>query len=558
MKAVFAFPPIWTKKSPSTGISSISGYLKTFGYDTKIFDLNIDYYNTILNDLNYNKAIEYAAYLSAKPDISEKERKQLEFFRKNQKIYSRIVNKVDESTAVVKSYDFYNDSKYKIAAFVIAKALELLSLRSYPFIIFDEKIENIDREMSYEDYKKEALNLDNIFYKFLKMKAEEIAKEKPSYAGVSVNFEGQMLAGLTLAHILKNDFGIKTALGGTHITRSMENIKRDTGLFLDFADFIMIGEGEIPSLRLLQMLEGKCSLEDVPSLIYMEGDGIKSTPLLTEQITTDFVQDFDYTTDKEYFLPEKVYPINISKGCYWGKCKFCDFSFQYTHKPLTRVINEIKTFKQKYNAKYFYLTDSALSPKTANEFADLLIKEELDIRYTTFLRFENAYDMKFLKKLYKSGLRCASWGLESGSQKVLDLMNKGTKLDVIDRILKDSAKLKIANRITIIYLFPGETFADFCETIDFLKKHQENIFFAVFHRYMLKRYSYIFKNMTEFGINLTTDEIKSEYHAFELGLPYNQADYNRKLEELAVFEGEIYKNPDETLLYFSNKEKSKK
>ena len=56
MNAIFVFPPIWTKKSPSTGITSISGYLKNFDYNTKIFDLNIDFYNEFLTDNNFNES----------------------------------------------------------------------------------------------------------------------------------------------------------------------------------------------------------------------------------------------------------------------------------------------------------------------------------------------------------------------------------------------------------------------------------------------------------------------------------------------------------------------
>lgn len=555
MKAVFVFPPIWTKKSPSTGITSISGYLKSFGYETKIFDLNIDYYSELLTDEQYNLVFDLIQNLLSKQNPNQKELEIIKIYKENEKIYNLIKNKIDESVRQVKSKEYYNSDKYKIASFVIAKAIEFISLPYFPFLIFDEKIENIKEELKYEDYKNEAIKKDNIFYSFMQKKAFEIIKEKPDYVGISINFEGQMLAGLTLSHILKKEYNIKIILGGTNITRSMENIRTDDSFFEDFSDYVMIGDGEIPTLKLLQYSEGACSVEDVPSIIYKKDGIIKFNELTREQISIDFAQDFDYTNEKEYFLPEKVFPINISKGCYWGKCKFCDFGLQYTHKSLEKVIKEIKTLKEKHNAKYFYLTDSALAPKTAKAFADLLIKEKLDIRWTTFLRFEDVYDKKLLSYLYKAGLRCVSWGLESASQKVLDLMNKGTKVSVIKRILKDSADLGIANRLTVIYLFPGETYADFCETIDFLKQNKKNIFFITFHRYVLKRYSYVFEHMDEFGINLTTQDVKSEYHANELGIPYKQEDYDQKLNELASIPGGIYKNPDETLLYYSYKEK---
>ena len=555
MKAVFVFPPIWTKKSPSTGITSISGYLKTFGIETKIFDFNIDYYSEKLTDENYNLVFDFVQELLLKQNPNENESDIIRIYKENEEIYNSLKGQINKSVELVRSTEYYNSDKYKMASLIIAKAIEFISLPYFPFIIFDEKIENLKNEFKYEDYKSEALNINNIFYSYMSKRALEIIDEKPDCVGISINFEGQMLAGLTLAHILKKKHNIKVMLGGTNITRSIENIRIDNSFFEKFADYVMIGDGEIPTLKLLRYFQGICSIEEVPSIIYKENGIIKFNELLKEKISIDFSQDFDYTTEKQYFLPEKVFPINISKGCYWGKCKFCDFGLQYSHKNLEKVIQEIKTLKEKYNAKYFYLTDSALSPKTAKAFADLLIDEKLDIRWTTFLRFEEVYDKKFLLHLYKSGLRCVSWGLESASQKVLDLMNKGTKVSVIQRILKDSADLGIANRLTVIYLFPGETYRDFCETIDFLKQNKKNIFFIIFHRYLLKRYSYVFEHMDEFGINLTTQDIKSEYQANELGISYKQEDYDIKLNELSSISSGTYKNPDETLLYFSYKEK---
>ncbi len=586
MKAVFIFPPVWSKKSPSTGISAISGYLKNFGYDTEIFDLNIDFYIQTVTDENYDSAYNYINNLNSR---SFEKNEMLNMFNRNKNIYDKIKGRINESVKIVTSEQFYELRKYKIASFVISKAIELISLKYYPLVIFDEKIENLNQEMQYNDFKKEALNKKNIFYEFLKQKSGEIAEKSPDYAGISINFEGQMTAGLTMANILKSEYKLNTCLGGTHITRIFENIKNDIDLFNNYADYAMIGAGEIPTLKLMQMLGGKCKIEEVPGIIYKKENKIKCTNIYNQVshfdgcsaptsecsqllathvpdgafsaeagvITTPYYyQDFNYTLNKQYFLPEKVYPVNISKGCYWGKCKFCDFNMQYSQKPVENVIEEIKFLVKNYNARYFYLTDAALAPKTAKEFAGLLLKENLDIRYTTFLRFEKVYDKKFLNLLYKSGCRCVSWGLESASQKVLNLMNKGTDINVIQRILNDTAKIGIANRLTIIYLFPGETFDDFCKTINFLKKNQKKIFFLSFHRYMLKRYSYVFNNMEEFGIHLNTNEIKSEYHAFELGIPYNQSDYDKKLHELSSLKGGIYQLPDEVLLYYSNFEKS--
>ena len=74
--------------------------------------------------------------------------------------------------------------------------------------------------------------------------------------------------------------------------------------------------------------------------------------------------------------------------------------------------------------------------------------------------------------MYKSGLRFVAWGLESASQKLLNSMNKGININTAKRILKDAYNIGIINRISVLYLFPGETYTDFCETTKFLENRK--------------------------------------------------------------------------------------
>ncbi|MBQ8887819.1 MAG: B12-binding domain-containing radical SAM protein [Candidatus Gastranaerophilales bacterium] len=555
MKTVFIFPPVWSKKAPSSGITSISGYLKENGYQTKIFDLNNEFYFENLTDEKYNQAYNFVQTILSKKDLTETEIEIIKYYKENKKIINFMKNKINYSVHTMQSENFYNKKKFKIAAFIIGHAIEFISLQHFPFIIIDEKIENRKKEYNYEDYKTEATNPKNMFFCFMDEKASKIVNENPQYIGISINFEGQMLAGLTLAYILKKKYNKQVILGGTHITRSIENIKNDSSLFDNFADFVIINNGEIPFLKLLQQAEKKCKLEDIPNLIYKVGNEIKINKLSYEKPDIEFPQDFDHTIKNKYFLPETVFPLSISQGCYWGQCKFCDFRMvQYTQRNIEAVINEIKILKEKYNAKFFFLTDSALSPQIAKLFAKRLIEEKINIKWATFLRFEEAFDKKLLFYLYKSGLRLVAWGLESASQKILNTMNKGININTAKRILKDAYNIGIINRISVLYLFPSETYSDFCETINFLEKNKKYIFHISFHRYILKKYSYIFEHMDEFNIHLTTDATKFEYHIYELGLQYNEEDYINRINQIKRNRHISYITSEETLLYASYKQ----
>jgi len=94
----------------------------------------------------------------------------------------------------------------------------------------------------------------------------------------------------------------------------------------------------------------------------------------------------------------------------------------------------------------------------------------------------------------KAGFCSIGWGLESGSQRVLDLMNKGISIHSASRILEASKRNKISNSCMIILNFPGETAQDIEKTIGFLKDHAGYIDRATYTQFILNRWEPIYKN----------------------------------------------------------------
>ena len=82
---------------------------------------------------------------------------------------------------------------------------------------------------------------------------------------------------------------------------------------------------------------------------------------------------------------------------------------------------------------------------------------------------------QYLKKLQKSGCTCLSYGLESGSQKVLDRMNKGIKIADAEKIIRNTLKAGIQVMVNFMFGFPGEDDADFKESIQFMQRNGKYI-----------------------------------------------------------------------------------
>lgn len=553
MKAVFVHSPLRSTCSPSSSIPNISGFLKSKGYQTYIYDANINFHNWILTEEKIQATFSLCSDIVN--GILEYKHPKEEQIKKHfdENVYRKILGKIEKAKTILKTQDFYDPIKYKIAHFTINKALELLSLPYDTWILHERSIIGNSTGFALSDYKNAVTKAEcNIFAEYMDCLSGSILEQGAESIFVLADVEGQIIPALTLASFLKKKGQKNIVIFGNYVPLIQNDLKSDISVFKDYADFFMYENNELAFLELLEYFQNKREIENVSNILHLQNEKIIENRYSSEKTKDLYFQDFEYTLDSSYLFPEKVFPINITDGCYWNKCKFCDlFSSKYTIKDINHIVREIKFCREKYNVKYFYLTDLSFSPSVAKKFAEILIKEKVNIRYSTFCRFDNEFDYKLLKLLHKSGLRCLNWGLESGSQKILDYMQKGINLSVVSRILKDCYKLGIGNKVSVIYHLPGETYEDFCDSVDFIKKNAKYIFYVGIHEFYLKRYSYIFNHLDEFGIKLNTREVKWEYKPEEFSPKFEEGKFLEKLKEIRRINSITMGGYDEINLYMS-------
>ncbi len=552
MKAVIIHPPVRSFYTPSSAAADISGYLKSSGYSTIIKDLNVDFYNEILTDKYVEQTYNLCMDIYNKTNKSAYNGNNIEQILKyfNPSLMKKIQGKIEIAKNILCSKDFYDPVKYRIANFIIAQALFLISLPYSTWVLHERSIVDNKNGFSIDIYKKIIKDKNNnIFYPFMETAAKKIIKETPDAVFILDDIEGQFIAAFTLGVVLKEMGQKNIILFGNYIPLISNDIKSDKTFFEQYADFMIYENNPVVFEQMLEYISNKRDIHDVNNLLYTAGGKIIENKYRVEKPLKFYLQDFEFIKDSKYIFPEIILPLTITDGCYWGKCKFCDlFSSKYTVKNIDGVIEEIKSYKKLYGARYFFLRDLSFSPDIAEKFADKLIKNKLDISYATFCRFEDKFDRKLLKLLHKSGVRCLNWGLESGSQKILDFMNKGIDLKTVSRILKDCYQIGIGNKISIIYGFPKETFEDFQETVNFILKHKKYIFSIGVHEFFLKQYSYIYNHIDEFGLRLNTTKTKWEYTPYEINPDYNPEMYT-ELEKLHDINNILRGGYDEILLY---------
>ena len=272
----------------------------------------------------------------------------------------------------------------------------------------------------------------------------------------------------------------------------------------------MYEEGERSTIELLEHLEGKRRIEDVSGLIYLDKTGkVNKTPKKEpENLTKLAMSDLTGFPLKKYFLPEIIMPIQLSRGCYWKKCTFCDHYFgqDYNVKDLDVLINELKNYQTKYGINNFEFTDDCISPALLKNFSQKIIEANLKINWYCDLRLENAFTQEILELAYQAGLKMVLWGFEAGSKRVMELINKGIDIDNRFEILRRASNAGIYNFAYIFTGFPTETYEEAMQTVNAVCDNSDIIHAYGTGTFSLGKHSFINFNPEKFGITKLPDD----------------------------------------------------
>ncbi len=520
----FIFPPQWTPQNPHYAMTSIAGHLRHHGYNVKLMDLNVEFYDKILTPryIQYSREktlLEYD-YLKLKvlmKCLTEEEDENLDiesakllhiekYLKEEQEAWNNTHKLIDEAVSVTRDRErFYEANVLVDALIIIDDALKIISLPYYPErLCFNDfrhtKIAfNMKDILSYCTDKKR-----NMFYDFYEEVMPAILENKPDLIAISINSFSQVLPGLTLAKMVKEKNGnFHINIGGNFFGRVKDNLLGLPGFFEHFCHTLVMGEGEKFMLELCDTVRLKEDLHKVPSTLYLkDGRVIYTYKGQPEKMNNLGIQDLAGLKLYKYFTSHIVLCIQSSKGCYWGKCSFCDSDFGVEHdgKSLDRLVQEIKYLRDKYNIRHYEFMDESINPAYMKSMAERFIEEKLDIKWFSNGRLEEEFTPELLCLLQRSGLTMVLWGFESGNERIMDLINKGINVEKRYDILKASSDCGIWNFAYIFFGFPTETEKEATETINAMCAHKDIIHSYGRSVFTLGKHSKLRDDAKKFGI----------------------------------------------------------
>ena len=200
---------------------------------------------------------------------------------------------------------------------------------------------------------------------------------------------------------------------------------------------------------------------------------------LPHQYTGHVTPDFSDLDLDRYWCSRRVLPYLVAHGCKWGKCTFCSHHLTYDgyrESTMRQVLDDLEMLTNRYQGEYVSFSDEYLTPAQLAELAEGVEQRGLNIKWLTFVRLEREFrDVRFMQRLYDAGCRILMFGLESASQRVLNLMKKGTRVEHFRPILEACKAAGIAVRYDFMVGFPGETEEDAQWTFDFLQQNRDVI-----------------------------------------------------------------------------------
>jgi len=293
--------------------------------------------------------------------------------------------------------------------------------------------------------------------------AGEIGKACPDIVGIYCGTDMRNDAFQVANNIRKTGSGATIVMGGPHVTFAAE----DTLQNVPSVDIIVRGEGEETFAELVKALNSGKELAGIRGVSFRNGKEI------IHNLPRPFIEDLDaLPTPARHLLPMDKYDFRIpfsrvratsvltGRGCPIG-CIYCSTSFMWGRRIRVRspqnVADEIEHIVKEYGIKGVYFFDDTFTfyKKRTMEICDEIIERNLGLTWFCESRVDSV-DEELFRKMKQAGCKIIAFGLESGSQKMLDIMKKKISVPQSINAIQLCNKVGIKTKSFFMYGLPGE------------------------------------------------------------------------------------------------------
>ena len=323
-------------------------------------------------------------------------------------------------------------------------------------------------------------------------RTDEVVSFRPDLVGVSAMTTGYKGAE-RLLHGLDERLGdVPIGMGGVHATAMPERILSECPV-----DFVVVGEGERTMEEVCVRLEQGEALDGVAGVVLPSSDG--PGRWTRRRLIADLDEiphpdrgliDFDWYlippgVIKGYYLPKST-SCMTSRGCP-HRCIYCGshevFGRRVRRRSVTHVIDELDELVRRFGIKGIYFVDDVFTLKSrwVEEFCDTLGRMPWKLTWACVTRVDQVSE-PLLRSMKQSGCIHVEFGVESGSEKVLERLRKGYTIPQIKEAFGAARRVGLRTFTSGILGTPDETMEDIEATrslLDELRPDFTHFFFTV-------------------------------------------------------------------------------
>jgi anaerobic magnesium-protoporphyrin IX monomethyl ester cyclase len=382
---------------------------------------------------------------------------------------------------------FHDFPRYQEAVRVLQRWMDVLSTCGFPgqFDGFDVDGENVLNLASVVDLTDPGL-LDTFigpFRPYFDEPFRDALTSRPyRLIGLSVGYASQLPFAVWMCRRIRALCpSALLCVGGAEVTGAVKNLRDKQHIWTLFADCdaIVVGEGES---ALIELLDAAAAGAPVPCgrpgiLGRLDTRPIGGVEVRFEDLARLPAPRYDVWPWPRYWSPEPVIRYAPARACYWSKCSFCGHgpdldkpALQSRVRPVAAAVADLEAAAEIGRNVQFAV--DALSPSYLRRLCEALAQRQLGIRWSAELRLERTFpDWQMGPLLRAAGCVALSFGYESGSQRLLNLLDRGVQIASVPELLAALAAADIGLQMMGEIGFPGESEDEALETHRFLLRH---------------------------------------------------------------------------------------
>ncbi|MEW6349280.1 MAG: radical SAM protein [Thermodesulfobacteriota bacterium] len=507
-------PPPGDLTGPYPALPYLKAHAEQDGHKVRVWDTGIEAFHFMTAADRLRTLLDHAktlrSDLEARACLEPDEQARYQLLASAVPLESRPALVADAVECVQNTHRFNNYRSYRQATRVLDAFFALLSAIHYPTGVTcagyptAQEINSYDGVLSHRDRRLNpyvAYYEDHLF--------PRLADYQPAVIGISMEFASQSVQALVLGSLLKKRFPEShITMGGAYLSQWVLLMgERQLEWLFTCTDSVVCGEGESAFSLLLGQV-ARCEAPDgVPNLVRRHNGRVQRCAQLEYPDIGDIPPpDFTDLDLRAYLTPTPIIPYAISRGCYWGKCAFCQNRYgenrmrRYQTVPVEKAVAEMSLLSDRHHTNHFNFSNDVLDPPFLERFSKAVIVSGRRFVWNTDLRADKTVTRELCGLMARAGLNSVAIGFESACQRTLDAMNKGKTVEHISRVMKDLYDHGVATQAMGILGFPGESEEEAEMTVSFLEHHTDRISYFVVGLLMVVPGSRLHAEPEKYGI----------------------------------------------------------